>query len=158
MLGQVRTLGILMIVQGTLAAALGVIYLIAAPGVWVIGPMLRGSLPGSDDEGFLVFATTVYLVLGIPVLIAGIMNVAAGVRILNTRGRIFAIVALFTNIIPLFTCYCTPTSLGLMIYGLIILFQADVAGAFRRVAAGGLPDPDKAPFSRASRPGDDEAF
>jgi hypothetical protein len=45
---------------------------------------------------------------------------------------------LFFNILPMLTCYCLPTSLGLMIYGLIVMFQPDVAQAFA-LADDGMP-------------------
>jgi hypothetical protein len=61
----------------------------------------------------------IYLAIGLVVLIAGVLNLIAGIRVLKFRGRTFALVALFANIVPVLTCYCAPTSIGMMVYGLI---------------------------------------
>jgi len=43
---------------------------------------------------------------------------------------------LFSNLLAVFTFYCAPTSIGLIIYGLIVFFNADVRRAFEMAAQG----------------------
>jgi hypothetical protein len=86
--------------------------------------------------------------LGAVIFSCGIVNLIAGVRIVRFRGRVFGLIALFTNVLPLITCYCAPTSIAMMVYGLIVLFQPDVARAFELVAAGASPDEAVRKFTR----------
>ena len=73
-------------------------------------------------------------------LLCGIINSISGFKVMSFRGRVFAIVALFSNILVLFTCWCAPTAIGMMIYGLIVLFNSDVAYAFDMVSRGASPE------------------
>jgi hypothetical protein len=93
----------------------------------------------------------VYLVLGILVLTAGVLNLIAGIRTLKFRGRTFALVALFSNVVPMLTCYCAATGLAVMIYGLIVLFNSEVAQAFELAAKGMSPEDVRAHFSPRAR-------
>jgi hypothetical protein len=136
MVSQVKIVSILMIVNGALVVLVGLIFSVGGP---LVLAMVRstGHGPRDPDERMAMeIAWYVYLVIGIPTVLVGIVTMIAGVRALLFRGRIMALVALFLNIIPMCTMYCAPTSLGLLIYGLIVFFHADVARAFQMVAEG----------------------
>src|SRR5262245_1913895 len=131
MVSQVPVVGILMIVNGSLAGILGLGLAFMGPFIFSIAAM--EGRPGGmrpDEKSVVTLISIVYLVIGLLVLTAGALNIIAGIRALSYRGRGFVLTALFFNILPLFTCYCSPTSLALMIYGLIVMFQQDVAKAF----------------------------
>jgi hypothetical protein len=53
-------------------------------------------------------------------IVPGIIQIIAGIRNFRLHGRIFGIVALVTGVLSIGTCYCAPTSVALMVYGLII--------------------------------------
>jgi hypothetical protein len=78
----------------------------------------------------------VYIALGMANAVAGLINIMGGIPMMRYRYRTFVIVALFSNVATFASCYCLPTSLGLMIWGLIVMFQKDVAEAFTMGAAG----------------------
>jgi len=133
---QVQVVAILMIVNGALVSLMGLIYALMGPTMFA---MTRFSPPPAAAGGGPppeLILSAVYLVIGLPVLACGILNIVAGIRSLSLRGRTLALVALFSNLAPMFTCYCLFTCLPLMIYGLIVFFQADVAYAFAMVAQG----------------------
>jgi hypothetical protein len=83
-----------------------------------------------------------------------VLNIVAGARSLRFRGRGLALTALFLNIIPMFTFYCAPTSLAVMIYGLIVFFNGEVAQAFRLAGEGVPAEEIRRGFSGRYRPGD----
>jgi hypothetical protein len=140
MINQVKVVSILMIVQGSLESLMGLLYLAMGPLLMAMRPAFNSSkMPLGGDE-FLTFATWLYVILGALVLTTGVLNIIAGVRAIHHRSRTFVIVALFMNVIPLITIYCAPTALGVMIYGLIVFFNREVAYAFQLVAAGKSPD------------------
>jgi hypothetical protein len=137
MVPQVHVVSILMIVNGSLASLMGILLSVLGPAMFAMISMEQRGRPMPGDEQMLLgIISGVYLILGLLVLTAGVLNIVAGARSLKLRGRGLALTALFLNIIPLFTCYCLPTSLGLMIYGLIVFFNHEVARAFELVADG----------------------
>jgi hypothetical protein len=155
MVPQVQVISILMIVNGVLQSLLGLLLAGLGPTMFVLISKEKGPRPPHPDEQtFLTLISGVYLLLGILVLTAGILNIIAGIRCLKFRGRVFAIVALFFNIIPTITCYCAPTSIGLLVYGLIVLFNSEVARAFRMAAEGVPPAEIQAHFSGRRWKGD----
>jgi hypothetical protein len=148
MVPQAPIVGIFMIINGSLVICAGFALGVFGTFMFALEPH-RGGPPGQDNlvPGILVS------VVGVAAFVSGVLNVIGGIRLLKYRGRTFAITALFANIIPLFTCYCLPTSLGVMIYGLIVMFQTDVAQAFELGAQGLTPDEIQDHLHRARRYG-----
>jgi hypothetical protein len=134
---QVQVVAILMIANGMLLTLMG---LYNALGALLFGFLLMapGAKPPSNsaDETMIAVMAGLQSLLGLAVLLAAVLNIVAGIRCLRLRGRTLALVALFSNVAPLLTCWCAPLCLALMIYGLIVFFHADVAFAFAEVAAG----------------------
>jgi len=142
--GQVKFVGILMMVNGVTVAIMGGIYV-------AMGAVMMGSMPpppagggGPPPEIFLV----IYGSMGGAALIAGLLNLIAGFRVMMMRNRTFGLVALFSNVLALTTCYCILTAIGMMVYGLVVLFNSDVARAFEMVARGATPEEAVRRFTR----------
>jgi hypothetical protein len=146
---QVPIVGVLMIVNGSMTILMGLVLAAMGPLIYTLvkmdGAQRNGMGPG--DEGVLTVMSAVYLILGLVVLASGILNVFGGIRARNYRSRTVVLVALFANMISIFTCYCAPTSIGMMIYGLIVIFQPDVARAFELGQQGISPDEIRREFS-----------
>jgi hypothetical protein len=139
MVNQVQVVAILMIVNGALVSMMGLLYTAMGPLMCTMITLVPPAGPGGPNpEDKLVFSAIsgIYVVIGVPTLVCGVLNIVAGIRSLSFRNRILALVALFSNIVTVFSCYCCPTSVGLMIYGLIVFFQPDVARTFAQVAKG----------------------
>lgn len=132
----------LMMVLGALTACMG-------PMAWILlWPYIRPDPQAVRAPTLLTSNTVVYVGIGLIFLLPGILNVVAGFRTHALRGRGFAIVALFSNILPMFPAVCAaPVFFGIMIYGLIVFFNRDVVRAFEMVAAGESPDRVKARFA-----------
>lgn len=139
MVAKVRVVAILMIVHGILVSLMGAEYVKEGGRICVSFWAPNAGLFAPSDPGaarhLIDILFPIYSLIGLPVLAVGILNIVAGIRCLRLRGRNLALVALFSNVVPVFTCYCLPTSIALMIYGLIVLFHSDVAYAFAEVAA-----------------------
>ncbi|MCI0684818.1 MAG: hypothetical protein L0Y71_22200 [Gemmataceae bacterium] len=144
MVPQVTVIGILMIVNGALCVLYGLLLIFVGP-LMLSFMNFQGAPPQAQPQiqqaqQMFQIVSIVYIVLGAVVAIAGCMNIAGGIAAVKFRSRTFVITALFFNIVPTFTCYCTLTSLGLMIWGLIVMFQGDVAHAFSLGASGYTAD------------------
>lgn len=137
MVGQVKVVGILMLVHGITVILFG--------GFRVaLDAMTLGMAPPPPAAGGGGFDPRLFAIIaigwGVTISILGVLNAVAGFRVMYFRNRVFGIVSLFTNIIVLATCCCSLTAMGIMIYGLIILFQPEVSRAFEMVARGATPD------------------
>jgi hypothetical protein len=154
MVNQVQVVSILMIVHGALASLMGLFFAAMGPTMYALFSLEKKdprARHGPADEAVFTVISVVYVVLGLLILAVGVLNIVAGVRGLKFRGRVLALVALFSNVIPLITCYCSPTSLGLMIYGLIVYFNKDVVRAFELAARGVPPEEIRRRFEYRER-------
>ncbi len=127
---QVTVVSILMIVQGALAILMGLVFV--GYGA-VFGALFAGAKDSPFDgpnEPSMWIMVGVFAGLSLPPLVSGILQVSAGIRNLSYRGHTLGIVALFSGLGQILTFYCLPTAIGLMIYGLIIYFNASVKRAF----------------------------
>ena len=136
MVGQVKIVGILMMVNGMTVALMGALYAAMGPMMMAFAPPPGPGGGGLPPEIFLI----IYGTIGGAVLVVGLLNVIAGYRVMTMRNRVLGLVALFTNVVTLMTCYCAPTAIAMMVYGLIVLFQPDVSRAFEMVARGATPE------------------
>jgi hypothetical protein len=138
MVSQVQIVAIMMLINGGLACLMGGLLVAVGPLMWSMLSMDPGRPKGPGEEKLITAISIIYVVAGIVVLLGGVMSIVGGIRGLKFRNRGLVLAALFCNILPVFSCYCAPTSIGLMIYGLIVMFQSDVAEAFR-MAESGVP-------------------
>jgi hypothetical protein len=137
MVAHVKLAGILMIVNGVLTILMGGFY--AAMGSMLVFGFPGGPAPGGAGPPPGIFAA-IYGVIGAGVIAVGLLNAVAGFRVSAFRNRVLGIVALFSNLLAMFTCYCMVTGIAVMVYGLIVMFNSDVARAFDLVARGATPE------------------
>jgi hypothetical protein len=158
MVPQITVVGILMIINGVFAALAGIVVALMGPLMFSMFRQMPPGPGGGPPQGFIDMISLMYLLMGTVTMIGGAMNIVGGARALVFRNRALVITALFFNITPMFNCYCLPTSLGIMIYGLIVMFQPDVAQAFA-LAEDGQPieeirrqlSPDRWRYARYER-------
>jgi hypothetical protein len=151
MVQQVQIVCILQIVNGVLVSLMGLLLCLAGPMLFaVISAEKKGNLD-AEDQMFLSIMSIFYVVFGLLVLIPGLLNIIAPIRAMTFRGRTLWAIALFSNAVPVFTCYCAPTSIAIMVFGLIVFFNEEVAQAFK-LGAEGLPPAEIRDRVAASRP------
>ncbi|MBC8350918.1 MAG: hypothetical protein H8E66_02965 [Planctomycetes bacterium] len=137
MVGQVRIVSILMMVQGALdlLAGLGLIgmgiFMAFAMRDGMMGnpPMQQGNGPSPEVMADVI--SWVYAGLGVVIGIIGALNVYAGYRNWKFKGRTLGIISMIAGVGTIITCYCAPTSIALCIYGLIVYLNTPVGTAFR---------------------------
>jgi hypothetical protein len=139
--GQVKIVGILMIVHGVIIFLVG--GGLVAVAVAIMAMPARG---GGGAEPWIVGG--IYGGGRSLVALIGALHAIAGFRVMAFKNRVLGLVALFSNTLLLFTCYCAVTAIPMMIYGLIVLFQSEVGRAFEMVAAGSTPEEAIRRFTR----------
>jgi hypothetical protein len=136
MVHQVKVVAILMIVWGGLMALVG----LGAASLGALIAITETSRPGRRPPSDVYIPLLVFLIIGLVILVVAVLHIIAGIRCLKFRGRVLALVALFSNIPLVFTMYCSALAIGMAVYGLIVMFQGDVAEAFRMGESGVAPE------------------
>jgi hypothetical protein len=130
--------GILETLMGTFLIVMGIVVKVGA------GDELRRSNPGAPFDlsnlGLLIYGG-----MGALNLTVGILNITAGVKNVKYRGRVLGIVALCSGLLTLFPCYCFPTAMMLLVYGLVVYLNPEVVRAFE-MGEGLTPAEIKAAF------------
>lgn len=128
LVAQVPWLAITMMVNG-------VFFVGAALFAFLFGPIaahkyqVRGPEPAPDDP-FAGLVVTGSIIVGLVLLVTGVPQIWAGALARTYRGRAFAISALLLSLIGCMGFYCIPTTLALLVWGLVVLFNDDVAARF----------------------------
>lgn len=126
---QIKVVAILLMVQGGLEAAMGMFLCVMGPVMFGIMSSAPPPSSGGPAPPAALFGG-IYLVMGIPTLIAGVLKIVAGVRNVKYRGKTLGFIALGSGILSAASCYCIPTALGVAIYGLIVYLNQNSARAF----------------------------
>jgi hypothetical protein len=132
---HIRIVSVLLIIHAALLLILGVVFLGMAA---MIEAEFRSMARRVDTPEVLWIGMGG---AGVGVLTVAVIQLVAGIKGLRVRGRALGLVALFSNLMILSTCYCLPTGLGLMIYGLIVYYSSSATRAFAAVEAG-VPWPE----------------
>jgi hypothetical protein len=162
--GHIRIFSVLNGVQGILetltglgASALGVLMPFIGQMKEVQEAKADGEMP---PEQFMWVIGGIYLGIGIVALVSGIIRIVAGVQNYRLKSRVLGLVSIIVGVAPVFTCYCAPTAIGMLVYGLIINLDPAVVTAFKMVAEGKTPsqvlaafDPYQAAYYSSPQPG-----
>jgi hypothetical protein len=128
---QIPIVAILMIVQGVLEilVSFGLVAMaFFLPQQIVNDP---NALPPNFEPGtFTKMITGVYVGLGAVLFIIGALKIFAGIQNYSYRGRILGVIGLVSGMGAIFGCYCLPTAIALMIYGLIVYLNSGSERAF----------------------------
>ena len=139
MVAHIPVVSILMIIQGALEAFMGLIQVFYAVFMPII---IRTDIQRMEDQMqggpgqtpppeimmwimggmFGAFATVC--------LVAALLHIWAGIRMLGYRGRTLGFVALIAGMASSITCYCAPTAIALGVYGLVTLLNPEVQHVF----------------------------
>jgi hypothetical protein len=152
LVGQVRILAILMIIQGVLELIMGVFLLFMSVMAMTVMKDAFADMPRSGDgpgpEVMSKFLFATYATMGGAGLLLGVLHTYAGYLNFDFRSRTMGIVGAAGGLVSALTCYCLPTGLALCIYGLIVLLNGPVGMAFDMRRAGYSTDAILATFSR----------
>jgi uncharacterized membrane protein HdeD (DUF308 family) len=149
---QVRTFAILNIIQGALEIPMGLMF----SGMAVLFPVMMSMEQARDpsageelpfDGRMYWLVSGIYLVIGIPVLTSGILRIVAGVRNFRFKGRTLSLISIIAGASSVLSCYCAPTALGILVYGLIIHLNPAVKAAFEMGRQGRTAEQILAAFS-----------
>ena len=139
---QIRVVAILNCVQGGLECLMGMMF--AGGGVF-LGIMLgmERDNPGMQNgppPGMEWIVGGIYGGMGVVALLAGIFRIYAGFQNFHYRKRVLGIVSFVCGLASISVCYCAPTGIAMIIYGLIVYLNPAVQAAFEMGEKGVPPD------------------
>ena len=149
---QIRTFAILNIIQGTLEIPMGLMF----SGLAVFFPIMMSMEQARDpsaaddlpfDGQMFWLISGIYMAIGIPVLSCGVLRIVSGVRNFRFKGRTLSLISIFAGMSSVFSCYCAPTALGILVYGLILHLNPAVKAAFEMGRQGQTVEQILAAFS-----------
>jgi hypothetical protein len=137
---QIPTVAILLMVQGGLELLMGGFYVLFG-GVFAfmaVNPDVGqvNANPPFEPQVFGWLIVGIYAAMGLGAFAVAVLKLFAGWRNYSFRGRNWGIAALVSGVASAVTCYCFPTALALMIYGLIVYLNPQSAAAFACAAQG----------------------
>jgi len=86
--------------------------------------------------GMEMMLTAGYGGIGAGLLISGLVRIVAGIQNFRFRGRVLGIVSFCLGLVSMLGCYCAPTSIALLVYGLMVYLNPAVVAAFDMGAQG----------------------
>lgn len=142
LVGHVRVVAILMIVQGILELLIAIYYVVF--GIFFGSAFSEAMLQdpnfqqgqGPPPELMSGIMTATPIVMGFFGLAVGVLHVYAGYRNFLFRNRTLGIIALVGGLASIMTVYCCPTSFLLFIYGAIVFVNDSVSRAFAMAGEG----------------------
>ncbi len=135
-LTQQRVIAILLIIQGSLAIVVGLFFAVAA---FAFPAMIAADMKRQGNLQFEQMQTVMLITYGGMALcgiLPGLLQIYAGIQNLWLRGYTLGLVALGAGAFAVGTCYCFPTSIGLLIYGLVIYLNHTTKQAFELAKEG----------------------
>jgi hypothetical protein len=134
---QIKIVAILMMVEGALEGLMGIFLCVMGPVMMELfksapPPTHGGPAPPPELFG------AIYLAMGIPTVLGGILKVVAGIRNVSFKSRTLGFIGLGSSLLSFASCYCIPTALGVGIYGLIVYINEKSAQAFQ-MGDSGMP-------------------
>jgi hypothetical protein len=137
--GQVRIFSVLNAVQGMFEVLMGLLI----GGIGILLPAMsrmkefqEARADETPPEQFFWVFGGIYIALGLVTLGSGIFRIVAGVQNYRFRSRTLGLISIIVGVAPVFTCYCAPTAIGLLVYGLIVHLDPAVVAAFQMAAEG----------------------
>ena len=148
MVNQVMVVGILQIVFGAMELLMGGLLLFYAV-LFAVMPNIENRSGNSPPPEFLFWASIGLAVAGTVVLGFAILRIVTGIYSFWFKQRTLMLVSLIGGMVTVFTCYCSLFSIGVGIYGLIVMLDPAVKQAYRLAAEGVSAEEIKARVARA---------
>ena len=149
MVNHVAIVGILQIVIGFLEMLMGGIFVFYAFFFSVILPGFKnGSAPPPPPE--VIFWISVGSgFVGAVVLLFSVLRIMTGVLCFWFKNRKLLLVSLIGGLVTALSCYCAPFSIGIGVYGLVVMFDSSVKQAYQLAAEGVSAEDIRGRFARA---------
>ncbi len=149
LVNQVMVVGILQIVLGVLELMMAGLLIFYAVMFGFIMPNMEQANNEEIPAQAMFWIAIGFAVGGAIVLVFSILRITSGVYSFWFKQRTMMLISLIGGMVTVFTCYCSLFSIGVGIYGLIVMLDPAVKQAYRMASDGVNAEEIKARFARA---------
>ena len=149
LVNHVVIVGILQIVFGIMEFVMGVFLVFYAFLFSVILPGMSNG-PAAPPPPELIFGLSIgFGIGGGVVLLFSILRIITGILCFWFKNRTLTLFSLIGGLVTALTCYCSPFSIGIGVYGMVVMFDGAVRQAYQLSAEGVHAEEIRARFARA---------
>lgn len=125
---QQKIVAVLLIIHGFLGISVGIIYAISA--IFMSDIIARGGGWGPDPVDAKMRVTITSGIMAACGFLPGVLQMVAGFMNLWLKGYTTGLIAIGSSLAMVIACYCAPTALILLAYGLVIYLLPTTRRAF----------------------------
>ena len=148
MVNQVTVVGILQIVVGAMELLMGGLLLFYAVIFGFVMPNVEDAAEDMPPEAMFWIAIGC-AIGGSIVFVFAVLRIVTGINSFWFKQRKLMLISLIGGMVTMLTCYCSLFSVGIGIYGLIVMLDPAVRMAYQMSAEGVPAEEIKARFARA---------
>jgi hypothetical protein len=149
MVNQVTVVGILQIVVGAMELLMGAFLLFYAGIFGFVMPNIDDNNADLPPPEAMFWISIGLAVGGLIVSVFAVLRIVTGINSFWFKQRTMMLVSLIGGMVTVLTCYCSLFSVGVGIYGLIVMLDPAVKMAYQMSAEGVPAEEIKARFARA---------
>ncbi len=149
LVNQVLVVGILQIVLGVMELMMAGLLIFYAVLFGFVMPNIKDGNRQEMPPEAMFWISIACAVGGAVVLVFAILRIVSGTYSFWFKQRTMMMVSLIGGMVTVLTCYCSLFSVGVGIYGLIVMLDPAVRQAYRMAAEGMPAEEIKARFARA---------
>jgi len=149
LVNQVMVVGILQIVLGALEFMMACLLIFYAVFFAFVMPNMENANNQEMPPEAMFWISIGCAIGGAVVLVFSVLRITSGVYSFWFKQRTMMMVSLIGGMVTVFTCYCSLFSIGVGIYGLIVMLDPAVKQAYLMAAGGVNAEEIKARFARA---------
>ena len=150
LVNHVVIVGILQIVFGIMELFMGVFLVFYAFLFSVIIPGMNNGPANNPPPPEVILGLSIgFGIGGGIVLLFSILRITTGIFCFWFKNRTLTLVSLIGGLVTALTCYCSPFSIGIGVYGMVVMFDAAVRQAYQLSAEGVSAEEVRARFARA---------
>jgi hypothetical protein len=138
--------GALELLIGIILAAFGAIFRLQGNAVFGANPNMTQEAARQAE----FFMTLTLLLIASAMILIAVLRIISGVQTIRFKGRTLTFVSLFVGLGGILSVYCLVTAIGMLIFGMVVLFRGPVVSAYR-LRSGGMSPSEIRAFAAAQK-------
>jgi len=148
LVNHVVLVGILQIVFGVMELAMGVFLIFYAFLFSMILPSMKNEGTPPPPPEVMFWLSIGFGIGGVVVFLFSILRITTGIYCFWFKNRTLMLISLIGGLVTALTCYCSPFSIGIGVYGMVVMFDSSVRQAYQLSADGVSAEEIRARFAR----------
>ena len=149
LVNHVMVVGILQIVFGVMELVMGVFLIFYSFLFSMILPNMKNGGAAPPPPEMIFWFSLGFGIGGGIVILFSLLRILSGIYCFWFKNRTLTLISLIGGLVTSLTCYCSPFSIGIGVYGMVVMFDFAVKQAYQLSAEGVSAEEIRARFARA---------